>query len=185
MLRGLSPDLTYHNFDHTCMVVESSLNIARNENITSPEELTLLEAAAWLHDTGFLRTYHEHEIASCAIAREILPEAGASESEIEAICQLIMSTRLPQQPVNKLGFIICDADLDYLGGDLFDPISQQLKNEWINFGMITDESKFLQSEIYFLSQHRYFTQFSQTHREPVKKMHLKNLMMMVRQRLTA
>ena len=184
ILQGLSPLLTYHSLDHTLSVVDSCLNIAAHENIENPNDLLILEAAAWLHDSGFLRTYHEHEIASCAIVQEMLPEAGATSKEIDKICKLIMGTRIPQQPSDHLGFILCDADLDYLGGPDFFPIAESLRQEWKSHGLLQSDEAFIQSEIYFLTQHRYFTHFSQQHREPVKRMHLKNLMLTQRQKQT-
>jgi hypothetical protein len=111
----LSPSLTYHNVQHTLAVVESCLEIAIYEEIIETESLLILETSAWLNDTGFTLSYANHEYFSCEIAKELLPGWDASEQEIERICSLIMGTKLPQSPVNLLGNILCDADLDYLG----------------------------------------------------------------------
>ena len=41
--------------------------------------------------------------------------------QIERICALIMSTKLPPKPTNLLENIMCDSDLDYLGKKRFHP----------------------------------------------------------------
>ena len=88
------------------------MEIAIFEEIIETESLLILETSAWLHDTGFTLSYANHEYFSCLIAKELLPGWDASEQEIELICSLIMVTKVPQSPVNLLGNILCDADLD-------------------------------------------------------------------------
>jgi HD superfamily phosphodiesterase len=173
---GLSEKLTYHCFPHTIWVVESCLTIAKNEGVKNAADLKLLETAAWLHDVGFVRTYFNHEEKSCEIATEILTEIGASKVEIKKVCELIMSTQIPQKPCCHLGQIICDADLDYLGREDFYPWSQRLRDEWYNFGIIKTQEEFEERQLRFLNAHRYHTRDAQMRREPVKQMFLKELM---------
>ena len=182
---GLSEKLTYHCFPHTIWVVESCLTIAFNEGIKSASELRILETAAWLHDVGFVRTYFNHEEKSCEIATEILTEVGAPKVEIKKVCELILSTRIPQSPGCHLGQILCDADLDYLGRDDFYHWSQKLKEEWYNFGIIKTEEEFEERQLRFLNAHRYHTRDAQMRREPVKQMYLKELLKEQRIRLSA
>jgi predicted metal-dependent HD superfamily phosphohydrolase len=172
---GLSEKLTYHCFPHTVWVVQSCHELAMNEGISDPNQLRILETAAWLHDAGFTRTYFNHEEKSCEIATEILTELGADAVEIDKVCELIMSTKIPQSPCCHLGQIICDADLDYLGRDDFFPWSKKLKEEWYNFGMITSEEEFEVRQLKFLTAHKYHTKDAQTRREPVKQKYLEDL----------
>lgn len=169
---SLSPFLTYHNLNHTIGVVRSSLDIAFHEHVTDDESLLLLESAAWLHDTGFTLSYSNHEYYSCKIAKELLPDMGANTKDIDIICGLIMGTKIPQTPPNSLGAILCDADLDYLGTGNFTTQSLSLKDEWLHFGILDNESAFNNLQIPFLEHHRYFTVSSQLRREPIKKKHL-------------
>jgi predicted metal-dependent HD superfamily phosphohydrolase len=172
---GLSPQLSYHSYEHTCSVVENCLVIAANENISDTDDLLLLETAAWFHDIGFIRMYKEHEKESCLIARDLLPEYGASDEDIAKICEMIMATQIPQSPKNLMGEILCDADLDYLGRDDFPVISEKLREEWLALGIISKNEIFYERQLNFLNNHKYFTTDSQTRREPIKQKHLINL----------
>ena len=49
--------------------------------------------------------------------------------EIDAICEMIMATRIPQTPANLMQEILCDADLDYLGRDDYFMICDRLLME--------------------------------------------------------
>lgn len=166
---GLSPLLTYHSYEHTLRVVAACLQIAQHEQITDSRELVILETAAWFHDAGFTKVYKGHEEESCKIAEEILPEFGATDEEVIQVCELIRSTRIPQSPKDILGAILCDADLDYLGSNLFPHVSEMLKEEWLNYGIIKEEGAFQKMQINFLNTHHYFTKDAKQRLEPVKR----------------
>jgi HD superfamily phosphodiesterase len=68
----------------------------------SDEELLLLKTAALFHDTGHTASYNEHEYHSTLVAREILPSFYYTQSQVDTICELIMATKLPPGPNNKL-----------------------------------------------------------------------------------
>jgi predicted metal-dependent HD superfamily phosphohydrolase len=172
---SLPASLTYHSPYHTIDVVEQALSIAAAENITDPYALSLLESAAWFHDTGFTRTYHEHEAASCDIASELLPQCGATPLDIALINELIMATSLPQKPLSHLGKVLCDADLDYLGRNDFDIHSNNLRNEWLQVGIIKSPDAFDAIQIRFLQKHEYFTSYSRRVRKPAKEAKLAQL----------
>lgn len=167
LTQNLPGYLYYHNLRHTLDVVESALTIAAYEGVTDADDLCVLETAAWLHDTGFAHCYSGHEDESCRLATEWLPGWGASPYEIEAICNLIMVTRIPQQPLNHLQQILCDADLDYLGRPDFNTISNALYKEWLAVGFVQHETDFLERQYKFISKQHYFTTYAQQHRQPV------------------
>ena len=104
----------YHNVAHSLYVQEKALEIGKYEGC-SEHELGLLSTAALLHDTGYIKTYNNHEEESCILARKNLPEYGFSIGDIDRVCGMIMATKIPQSPKNKLEEILADADLVYLG----------------------------------------------------------------------
>src|SRR5438552_9756214 len=108
--------ISYHNAEHTEFVIKYAIELGEEEGL-GEEELKLLHTAAILHDAGFLKTYADHEIASCDLAREYLPQHDYTPEQVEKVCEIIMATQLPQSPHNKLSRILCDADLYYLGTD--------------------------------------------------------------------
>ncbi|MGD1847401.1 MAG: HD domain-containing protein [Salibacteraceae bacterium] len=174
----LAPHLTYHCFDHTMDVFESAIFIAGQYNLDA-ESLVLLKTAALYHDSGFLEVYGGHEAKGCELARKKLPEFDYSEFQIERICQMIMATQIPQAPQDLCGEILCDADLDYLGRDDFKSIGDTLFAEFLDQGIVQNEEGWNRLQIGFLSNHRYHTRYAQAHRQPVKKVHLDQLEVLV------
>ncbi|RYU91877.1 DUF2179 domain-containing protein [Mucilaginibacter terrigena] len=164
----------YHNVDHTLDVYHSAQAIARQENINE-EDTRLLLAAALYHDCGYLEHIHNHEAASCNIARQALPKFGYADADIEKICTLIMATQLPQQPKTLLEEIICDADLDYLGREDFIRTGNRLFNEMQALGTIKSEKQWDTMQVNFLQGHRYFTNASLKNKEPKKQENLRDL----------
>ncbi len=179
MLADLPDQLSYHNLAHTLDVLEQVQVIAEHEKLTDTDQLDLLSTAALLHDTGFLHVYREHEDRGCKMADTILPGFGYSKTEIAYINTLIMATRIPQTPLDKLGEMLCDADLDYLGRDDFQPISETLKQEWLAFGIIKSHDEWMQKQVGFFKLHHYFTSYSNKVRKPVKDKHFREILRQV------
>jgi predicted metal-dependent HD superfamily phosphohydrolase len=166
--------LTYHSATHTLDVTDAALRLAQ-EMSCSAEEINLLEAAALLHDCGYLISPQNHEELSCQIASELLPQYGFTVAQIAEVHTLIMATQLPQSPKNKLSEILCDADLDYLGRDDYASIAHQLFLELKHFGRVTNEQEWLSMQIHFLENHQYFTDIARRLRQAGKELVLREL----------
>jgi uncharacterized protein len=169
--KELPAHLSYHNIDHTIDVVHAAENIAAKEGIVENDKRLLLTAALF-HDTGFLLGREGHETASCTIVRRYLPEHNYQPAEIEAICGMIMATRLPQSPKNHLQEILCDADLDYLGRDDFFILSNRLFDELLSEKLINNENDWNTEQTDFMGNHRYFTKTSVKLRQPKKEQYI-------------
>ncbi|MFC3811782.1 HD domain-containing protein [Lacihabitans lacunae] len=174
---NLSHNLKYHGFHHTLDVVKMSLSIAKSEGIIEQKELNILEAAAWFHDIGFISTFIGHEEESCKIAEENLPKFGFSKSDITRIKNLIMATKIPQNPKNKLEEILADADLDYLGREDYDKISETLFYELQERLIVKDLNDWRKTQIKFLKSHKYWTKTSINNRAPKKAEKLQALLL--------
>jgi uncharacterized protein len=173
-LEALSPSLTYHSIYHTLDVVEQAERIARQSGV-SEREIFLLKVAGLFHDMGFLELYVGHEEKSCEYFLAKSAEYHFSMPDEQIITGIIMATKVPQQPLNLLEAIMCDADLDYLGRDDFFEIAENLKTELLNFGFIQDDAEWKQVQLKFLHFHHYHTAASSALREPVKHEHYKQL----------
>ncbi|GAB3330484.1 hypothetical protein GCM10027299_35230 [Larkinella ripae] len=173
--RALSSTLFYHGLHHTLDVVEAAAQLAEAEKVSDPESLTLLKTAALYHDCGFITTYQGHEAEGCRYAREILPTLDYSPEQIEQICGMIMATKIPQNPQNLLEQILCDADLDYLGRDDFEPIAHTLFEELQDRHFVRDEPAWNRIQVRFLESHQYWTQTATELRQAGKKRQLDNL----------
>jgi len=172
LVKDLDPILTYHNIDHTIDVLSSATQIAKSENITG-DQLLILQTAALYHDSGMLRLYKGHEMKSIEIVKEILPTMNYSDEAISKICEMILTTELPQNAKTIDEMILCDADLDYLGRDDFFWIGQSLRLEWNRLNINkTTLLEWYELQIKFMESHNYFTPTAQKTRNKGK---LKNI----------
>ena len=183
LLNNLPKYLTYHGIVHTEKVLEASIVLAENENITNKSELILLKTAALFHDCGFIKTYNGHEDEGCKIAIRVLPDFGYSSDDIHTICNMIMATKLPQSPKNLLEEILCDADLYYLGSDSFESVTNKLLKEWIAIKKVHDENEFNLIQVGFLEAHHFWTKSAKKLRDKKKADHLKKLKIKLHQEL--
>ena len=167
----LDPRLGYHNITHTLDVLEQAEVLAKQENVTDKHDLLLLKTAAVFHDSGFLFVYKGHEEKGCEIASDSLRNVF-SEEDIKKVRGMIMATKIPQSPKTLLEQIICDADLDYLGRNDFEPISQTLHKEFIIFKIIPEDIIWDHIQIKFFESHHYFTGTSISKRNEKKLKHL-------------
>ena len=174
MERELPSFLTYHSTDHTKYVIQQAEVISNMEGIQE-RELYLIKVAALFHDIGFIRQYKDHESAGCEIAWNILDSYNFSREEMEQICGMIMATKIPQRPNTISEMIVADADLEYLGTALFEPISHLLYKEMHYLDPNLSESDFNLIQINFLRKHAYHTSFCKQFREDKKMEHLRRL----------
>lgn len=159
------PDgLYYHGIHHTLDVTQAAEEIAKAEGVDG-EDLFLLKTAALFHDAGFIEEYTRNEHLGVKMARDVLPNYGFTERQLNIIEGLILATQIPQTPKNHLEMIMCDADLDYLGRDDFHEISETLKQELMMFNKVANDRQWDQMQISFLESHQYWTKTNQSRRD--------------------
>ncbi len=172
--KELNRELYYHGVHHSIDVIASCKRLSLSEGIND-NDLMLLQTAAVFHDSGFLETYKGHEEVSCRFARDLLPGYGYTNKDIDKVLEMIRATQIPQSPKSFLSKILCDADLDYLGRNDFDPISHGLFKELIAYNMVQDEKQWNKIQVSFLSNHNYFTKTAKETREAKKQKKLDEL----------
>lgn len=165
----------FHDYVHTLYVLDKAIEIATHENC-SEKDMELIIAAALWHDVGYINIYKGHEEESCKMARQYLPAYNFSGTDIDTICGMIMATKIPQSPQNKLEEIIADADLEYLGTSDATSLAGQLFKEQQSLNPLLTEEQWNQTQIAFLKKHHYFTKYCRETKEPVKKGYLQTLM---------
>jgi adenylate cyclase len=170
----LPPGLYYHNIKHTIDVVTQVELIGLGEDVDD-EELLILKTAALFHDAGHILGYDDHELFSTLIAREILSDFYYTLAQIDKICELIMVTKMPPKPKNKLEEIICDADLDYLGRSDMIPVSNLLFRELKEVNKIESWNEWNRLQIKFISNHQYFTKTALKLREVNKQKQIERI----------
>jgi adenylate cyclase len=176
--RELPDYLFYHNVKHTVDVVTEVELIGWAEGC-SDEEILLLKIAGLFHDVGHTVIYDGHEYEGTLIAKDMLPKYNYSPEQIEKICSIIMSTKLPPRPTTLLEEIICDSDLDYLGRSDFIPVSNTLFEELKaqnKMGSLNDWNKI---QVRFISGHQYFTKTARSLREVNKQLQIERIQTLI------
>ena len=158
----LSPKLTYHNYEHTKMVVDAATTIGTAENLNEDDLETVL-LAAWFHDTGHRDAYEGHEEKSKLIAEEFLKAENVPSDKIEKVAAAILVTEPGKSPKNKLGEILCDADMFHISKKNYEDYANQLRAEWANLkNEKYSETEWYQQNLEFISRYKFHTEYGQT-----------------------
>ncbi len=167
-----APALVFHNLEHTQNVVKRTQEIAGHYKV-SENDMLVLFAAAWFHDTGHLFTEPaKHEEMSVDIMRKFMKDHDVDEKTVKSIVECIMATKIPRNPNTLLEEIICDADTYHLGTKEFKETNRRAMEETrLKTGEI-DPVKFDEGTISMLQNHRFYTAYA---RELLDKRKGKNL----------
>lgn len=174
-LKGeLSEDLIYHSVEHTLDVVKAARIFGKMEGLQN-SDMRLLEIAAVYHDIGFIESYENHEDHSIKIAKEVLPNFGFSKEEIGIITSAIHATKIPQTPLNHIGEVLADSDLDNLGREDVFVIGQCIHSELCRYGRTLTLIEWYEEQMSFFKKHRYFTKSALKIREAKKQENIREL----------
>lgn len=154
--RKVDKNYFYHNLDHTKRVLEASMDIGGHYKLTD-EEWKILLTACLFHDYGFVKTHENHEQIGADLCVGILKDFNYSQTEISSIQSLILITKLTINAKNTLEFIISDSDLEYLGSNDFESLSEKLKKEWLHFGIVKNEKDFYNKQYKFLNTYKFYS----------------------------
>lgn len=165
--------LFYHNLGHSLEVVKTVEAMSIAEKL-SDDTSKLLKLAAYLHDVGYLFTYHGHEDKGIAIAQECMPLWGFDKAAIELVCSLIEATKLSHRPQNQLEAIISDADLAYGVTHSFFERGPLLRKEWGEYLDKTySEWEWETLQLDFLSTVQFHSNYGKTHFQGIVQENIK------------
>jgi predicted metal-dependent HD superfamily phosphohydrolase len=170
--KELSAEFLYHTCAHTRDDVLVAVRKFAGLSPISEEEMHLVEVAAAFHDLGFIYQINGHEQRGAEVAGEELPRFGLSAQQIELIYNMIMATRLPQNPKNLLEELLADADLDVLGRDDFLVRNDLLRQETARLGKAFTDEQWYGSQLKFLESHHYFSEAARSVRSEGKKINI-------------
>ena len=175
------PDgIKYHDADHTLHptkgVVAAANSIAIAENI-SEHDRELLVAAAYFHDTGFIREYDKNEPIAARMAGRILKLIGFNPDEIEMIQKMILATDLAVKPQTHVEKILCDADLDHFGREDFFELDGKLREGRRVRGIdVSDDEKWYKGTLAVMTNHQYYTESQIKMRDKEKQKNIERLL---------
>ncbi|RED45739.1 Pycsar system effector family protein [Seonamhaeicola aphaedonensis] len=154
----LETSFLYHNLTHTQRVVEKATELAEHCELNDDDK-EILFLSSWLHDTGYTQGIENHEEKSVVIAKDFLKLKAYPAEKTDAVCQLIMATKMDYKPQNQLEKIIRDADCSHIGSKSYFEVSELLRKEWeLLCNKTFTESQWLDQNINFLSKkHKFHT----------------------------
>ncbi|MFD0793640.1 Pycsar system effector family protein [Mucilaginibacter litoreus] len=149
----------YHNQQHTEDVVNCCAQIANHYQLNNTDYFTVM-AAAWFHDTGYLKSLSAHEQHSAELAQEYLKSIQIDINIIDQVTKCIMATQMPQNPSGLLEQIICDADLFHLGIPDFIKKTKAMHKEVEGItGKDISNHQWRVKTIQLMEQHHYYTDY--------------------------
>lgn len=169
----LAPHLSYHAYEHSIDVANVCDKYIKQYHIDA-NMAKLIRIAAICHDFGYTVSPIDHEERSITLIEPMLRPILTKE-EIALVNGMIRATKVPQQPKTLCDKILADADLDYLGRDDYDELSEKLNQEFLHFGVIKTERQWLDFQIKFLKTHEYHTLYAKWNRRKLKLSKLKEL----------
>ena len=175
----LPAGIKYHNADHTLHstkgVVAVANKLAKLENVSELDR-ELIIAAAYFHDTGYIREYEKNEPIAARMAGRILKLIGYKPEEIEKVQKMILATDPDVEPKTHVEKILCDADLDNLGREDFFQLDERLREGRGMRGIdVSDDVTWYRNTLEFLEKHQYYTESQNKLREKGKQKNTREL----------
>ncbi|MFF5384188.1 HD domain-containing protein [Pedobacter suwonensis] len=153
-----TPELVYHDLQHTELVVKRAMEIAADYCL-SQEEKFILYVAAWFHDTGqLLVPPASHEVRSVELMSVFFQEQKISQPFIESVKQCILATRLTTEPTGTLEMILCDADTFNLGTASFRLTDDMVRQEF-QLRNAMPSGDWNENTLKLLKNHRFYTPY--------------------------
>ena len=157
---ALDDHFKFHNYTHTAEVASMCEKMGKYYQL-SDEDFENLLLAAWFHDTGFIHCYSGHEAESAKTAGSFLTGKGFDERRIEAIQDLVLSTKMEIKPTYLLEEILHDADIQHIGKKNFFEKGKLLKEEWeLILHNTFDEQEWERRQHKFLKTSEFVTEYA-------------------------
>lgn len=149
-------EFCFHNWMHTCEVVEAVYRILRMFPLLSVRRKRCLLLAALMHDFGYLVDPSNHEEASARMAAEIYKSIGIGAKDVENITKIILATNPTRCPITLEEKIIRDADLYHMKSSTRQKRkSLLLRQELKNNGQDYSDAEWKRLDCAFRKTHRF------------------------------
>ena len=164
ILNTLPENLHFHGPEYARRVYNQSFLLCRSEEIEQEDRLLVRTAALMLY-TGFTQDYHNFQNRSSVITREILPDFKYSDRQIDQICNLILATKKPYNPNNRLEKILIDAKMEFIGRPDYSDKIKLLFREVKENGSKINGQQFKKQQLELLFDFQFYTVAAQRMRE--------------------
>lgn len=150
-------DFSFHNYNRAVTIVRNCVMLGEQVNLKK-EDVKILHVAAWFLETGHCKDYYNYQTASVALADNYLKDKEVDDEIIKTIEEIILSTRIPQQPVTLIAQVLCDASMYHLAEKSF---LQNIENLRMEHKAVCKKEfsgkEWLVENINTISDHFYFT----------------------------
>ena len=172
----VDPKFVYHNFQHTCAVVDAAKDLADHYDVNEEERLAIV-LAAWFHDTGYADGWEDHEERGSNKAANWLRGQGVDDPQLfDTIAGAIRATKMPQQPNTFVEQIVADADLSHLGDLSYWDRCGRVRQEFaLTRDMVMSDQEWIDFELGFMLNHEYHTEAARDMFGERKSKHVKQL----------
>lgn len=155
----LSPDLVFHDFDHTQSLVDAVNLIGTGEKLND-EELEIALVAMWFHATGYKDTYDGYEEKSKEIATAFLKKEKVSSEKSAMILDSISSIKSDQAPKNNIEKVLSDSIISVIQEDNFKDRLKSLRKELAAIQQ-SEQSEIdaLQNHLERILQYNFYTDY--------------------------
>ena len=172
----VDPKFVYHNFQHTCAVVEAARDLAKYYDVSKADRQAIL-LAAWFHDVGYAGGWEDHEERSVVAAREWIESKGVTDPTlIEQVSGAIRATKIGAKPQNFLEEIVADADLSHLGDLSYWDRCGRVRQEFaLTRNMLMSDQEWIDFELNFMLNHEFHTEAARELFGERKSKHVKQL----------
>lgn len=174
--KNIAEQFLFHNFAHTQDVVNAARLMAEKSERLTPKAISLLEIAAWFHDTGYSQGPDGHEHRSVETARRFLTDRDVPEEDIQIIERIILATSLNATPETLSEEILRDADFSHLGSEQYWDRCSRLRQELLMTQQdFKTEAEWAAYELDFITRHQYHTLIARGLYEVTKQKNIKRL----------
>lgn len=170
-----SDKYVFHDFNHTCEVVEATKQIAAGYAL-GEREMQILLLAAWFHDIGYRQGALGHEERSAAYAKDFLEAQDFPEADLEEVLKCIRVTKIDAKPTSILEKILCDADLSHLGSKMYWEHCTRLRQEFfLTQNIVMSEQEWVNFELDFITHQQFYTEVARELFDKRKQKHIRQL----------
>jgi predicted metal-dependent HD superfamily phosphohydrolase len=162
ILTELPDNMVYHNLNHTREVVKAAELIGKYASL-SEKDMEILLLSAWFHDTGYKKTYDQHEAESVKYFEKFCKENDYQSENNNIITCCIRSTKMDVEPVTLIEKVLHDADFIHLSKkSYFDKLYMLRLEQEKTTGTSIPENQWFEENLNFLNSHRYYTEYGKT-----------------------
>ena len=165
---------TYHNAAHTLEVCAAAKLFAELSGVPQDTRFAL-RIAAIFHDFGYLVRSFDNEQLAWPYIQDFGKRFGIDQNILLAANSMILETVFPYAPTTWGGKLLCDADVEYIGREVFFTQAAHFREELSAGNVVYTDKEWWSLELDFLQKNSFFTPVCQRLRNSGRLSNLKKV----------